>query len=226
MPGRQKIDTHRSSREDQRDMPGRHGIEIKIVRESGEVLGTVPNTQAPRWEVVQTAAPGDAQRPVAWEAAIKLPQETEPLLLFFESREFAKRWVEEDRRARGYDWSQLDRPACATRVAAARDLTRRYVALAEEHRVGRDSKRAFDLAHEKGLLTSSLVVYDGYGNSNSQNEPFCVPPGDGTPLPWQPMSCESNGTSSLYYEDETLTIAGAGQSVPSLPLGALYARTS
>ena len=69
MPGRQKIDTHRPSREGVPDVPARHGIQIKIVRESGEVLGTVPNAQAPRWDVVETAAPGSPQRPIVWQVA-------------------------------------------------------------------------------------------------------------------------------------------------------------
>ncbi len=208
-------------------MPGLHEVEIKIVRESGESHGTVPDIEGSSWEVVPRPEPGVHQGPVSWAVVVELPEETEPLLLFFESRELAKRWAATDARAQGFDWSGLDPPDEVVEPSVNDDTTRRYCALAQERGLAPDSPEVFELAHQAGLLGSTLVLFDQYGTAVGAN-PYVVRPTALTRLPWAPRSCRSNGASYLYNAGRTQiqAIVGLNKSIPHCAPGVVYARTS
>jgi hypothetical protein len=207
-------------------MPGAHEVEIKIVRESGEVHGTVPDIEGRSWEVLPRPEPGGMPGPVSWEVVVEFPEEIEPLLLFFESRELAQRWAATDPRAQGFDWSGLDPPAEIVEPSVNDESTRRYRALAEEQDLAANSPEVFELAHRAGLLGSTLVVFDQYGTNVCAN-PYVVKPTALTRLPWTPRSCRSNGSSYLYDDHRQIqAIHGQNRSVPRCAPGAVYARTS
>src|SRR5689334_9570423 len=125
-------------------------LQIKIVRESGETPGVLPNVTGRVWRPHETPSPGHKPTPVPWEVVMTLPEELEPALLFFETRKFAKRWVASDPRGEGLDASSLEPPD--ERAASAVDddaLTRRFEQLAKECGVPPESEEAFELAHER-----------------------------------------------------------------------------
>lgn len=90
----------------------RRPTNVIVIRDGHDVHATVEDIHHTPWSPVVIPKPGHRRTQVDWEVIISFPGKGEgpPSIFVFESRETARQWAKDDKRARGFDWGFLNDP--------------------------------------------------------------------------------------------------------------------
>jgi hypothetical protein len=94
-------------------MPTSHGpTNVIVIRDGHDVHATVEDIHHTPWSPVVISERGQRRTEVDWEVIISFAGKGEgpPSIFVFESRETARQWAKDDKRARGFDWGFLNEP--------------------------------------------------------------------------------------------------------------------
>jgi hypothetical protein len=210
-------------------------LSVRLVRAGApvETQGVVEDPTVRPWTVLEVDADtGEPAAPQDWQVVIYLTLksngESELIPYVFESREVARRWIDQHGLTGQFTWQDIPAPDAAEVPEGFAD---EFARIAADHGVNVDSSEAFERAREDeefGKRFSSLTFYPEISLlRNALTPPLPIPTGQLYTLPWIPRSCRHAGSSELYsYNGQlNLSLHVANLDLSTLPFDVAYAYT-